>query len=150
MTPGANDMANIRKVTDRFAVAPQLSVEDVTEAARLGYRHLVNNRPDGEALDQPLSGDMEAAASAAGMTYRHAPFQGPPSPDAVEILAQILTETEGPVLAFCRSGTRSITTWSIVEAAVGSRDPDAIIALAAGAGYDLAPMKELLQDVASR
>lgn len=143
-------MADIRRVTDRFAVAPQLAVEDVAEAARLGYRHLVNNRPDGEALDQPLGSDMEAAALAAGMTYRHAPFQGPPSPDAVEILAQILTETTEPVLAFCRSGTRSVTTWAVVDAAVGSRNPDEILAAAAAAGYDLAPMKELLQDVATR
>lgn len=143
-------MADIRRVTERFAVAPQLTIEDVAEAARLGYRHLVNNRPDGEALDQPLSTDMEAAAKAAGLTYRHAPFQGPPSPDAVEILAQILEETSEPVLAFCRSGTRSISTWAIVQAAIGSRNPDEILAAAAAAGYELGPMKDLLQDVASR
>lgn len=143
-------MADIRRVTDRFAVAPQLTVEDMAEAASLGFRHIVNNRPDGEELRQPLNSDVEAAALAAGLTFRHAPFQGPPSPDAVEILAQVLTETTEPVLAFCRSGTRSITTWSIVEAAVGSRNPDEIVSLAAAAGYDLEPMKELLQDVASR
>jgi uncharacterized protein (TIGR01244 family) len=143
-------MADIRQVSERFAVAPQLSVEDVAEAARLGYRHLVNNRPDGESPGQPLSVEIEAAAAAAGMTYRHAPFQGPPSPDAVEILAQIIEENPEPVLAFCRSGTRSITTWAVVEAAIGSRDPDQILAAAAAAGYDLGPMKDLLQDVATR
>ena len=41
------------------------------------------------------------------------------------------------MLAFCRSGTRSIVTWSIGQAMAGDRSRDDLIALGAAAGYDL-------------
>jgi uncharacterized protein (TIGR01244 family) len=46
-------------------------------------------------------------------------------------------EVEGPVLAFCRSGTRSIVTWSLAEATSGHRSRDELIGLGRQAGYDL-------------
>jgi uncharacterized protein (TIGR01244 family) len=60
-------MADFRRVTEDLSVAPQISVEDVAEAARLGFRLIVNNRPDGEQPGQPTSAEIEAAAKAAGL-----------------------------------------------------------------------------------
>ncbi len=130
-------MTDFRKVTDDFSVAPQIELADVARAKAEGFVLLINNRPDGETPDQPTSAEFEAAAKAAGLAYVHIPVRGGPTPDQIEIERQLLSETQGPVLAWCRSGTRSIVTWSVGEALAGARSPQDLIALGAGAGYDL-------------
>ena len=72
-------MADVRKVTDDFSVAPQISPQDVPELAGLGFVKLINNRPDGEVPDQPSSAEMEAAASACRMASRCSGRSGPGS-----------------------------------------------------------------------
>ena len=131
-------MTDIRQVTPDFAVAPQLSPADMAQAAERGFVRVINNRPDGEAGDQPSSAEMEAAARAAGMDFVHIPVVGAPTPDQVRLQAEAIAEADGPVLAFCRSGTRSIVTWSLGQAATGARPRDELIQLGANAGYDLA------------
>jgi uncharacterized protein (TIGR01244 family) len=130
-------MSDFRKVTDDFSVAPQIALSDVAKAKAEGFVLLINNRPDGEAPDQPSSEQIEAAAKAAGLAYVHIPVRGGPTPEQVEIERQVLAETTGPVLAYCRSGTRSIVTWSIGEALAKTRSRQELIELGAGAGYDL-------------
>ena len=130
-------MTDFRKVTDDFSVAPQIALDDVARAKAEGFVLVINNRPDGESPDQPTSDEMAAAARAAGIGYAHIPVRGGPTQEQVEAEHQLLAETEGPVLAYCRSGTRSITVWTIGEALAGIRSRPELIQLAAGAGYDL-------------
>ncbi len=131
--------ADIRKVTDSFSVAPQIEPADVARARAQGFVKLINNRPDGEVPGQPSSAQMEAAARAAGLDYVHIPFVGRPTLEQAEAVAREAEAAGGPVLAFCRSGTRSITAWSLGQAQAGRRAPGELVELAAGAGYDLAP-----------
>ncbi len=138
-------MAEIRQVTDQFAVAPQLEIEDFVELADLGFRHIINNRPDGEAPGQATSAEAQAAAKAAGLTYVFAPFVGPPTQEAVEAAGK----AGGKTLAYCRSGTRSVTAWAIAQARAGG-PVDAIIEAAGNAGYDLSPMATALRQLGAR
>lgn len=131
-------MSDFRTVTEDFTTAPQISVADVGEAARRGFRTIINNRPDGEAPDQPTSGEIEAAAAAAGLAYYHLPVRGGPTPEQVETTQRILEAADKPVLAFCRSGTRSIVTWALAEAAADAHQPQELVELGRQAGYDLA------------
>jgi uncharacterized protein (TIGR01244 family) len=130
-------MSDFRRVTDEFTTAPQISVADVAEAARQGFKTVINNRPDGEDPAQPSAAQIEAAAKAAGLAYFHIPVRGGPTPDQVEQTKAILAEAETPVLAFCRSGTRSIVTWSLSQAEIGERTPAELVGLGRAAGYDL-------------
>jgi len=130
-------MSEFRKVTDSFSVAPQIAIEDVAEAARQGFTLLINNRPDGEAPEQPSGAAVAAAARAAGLDYVHIPVRGAATPEQVAAMAEAITGARGAVLAFCRSGTRSINTWSLGQAASGARSRDELIRLGAAAGYDL-------------
>ena len=130
-------MSDFRRVTDDFSTAPQISVADVAEAARQGFTTLINNRPDGEAPDQPAGAEIEAAARAAGLAYVHVPVSGGPTPAQVAAVRQAVEAAPGPVLAFCRSGTRSIITWSIGQALAGTRDRAELVRLGRQAGYDL-------------
>jgi uncharacterized protein (TIGR01244 family) len=129
-------MADIRSVTADFAVAPQLEPADMAEAAHRGFKLIVNNRPDGEAPDQPTAEAMQRAAEAAGLTYVHIPVRGGPTPDQIKAVQGVVDGAQGPVLAFCRSGTRSIITWSLGQAQSGAKRDD-LIDLAREAGYDL-------------
>ena len=133
-------MTEFRRVTDTFAVSPQISPEDIASAAGQGFVLVINNRPDGEAPDQPDSAAMASAAKAAGLGYLYNPVRGAPTPDQVAAQAEAVAAAKGPVLAFCRSGTRSIITWSLGQAQSGARPKDELVRLGASAGYDLAPV----------
>ena len=130
-------MTDFRRVTDELSVAPQISVADVAEAARQGFTTIINNRPDGEEPGQPTSAQIEAAAKAAGLAYAHVPVRGGPGPDQVAAVREVVDHAEGPVLAFCRSGTRSIVTWSIGQAQSGALSRGDLVGLGRQAGYDL-------------
>jgi uncharacterized protein (TIGR01244 family) len=130
-------MTDFRKVTEQLSVAPQIELSDVARAKAEGFALLINNRPDGESPDQPSSAQMQAAAEAAGLAYAYIPVRGGPTAEQVEMERRILAEAKGPVLAYCRSGTRSIVTWSIGEALAGVRSRQELIELGARAGYDL-------------
>ena len=109
----------------------------MSAAASQGFRLVINNRPDGEAPGQPTSIEMEQAVRAAGMDYLHIPVRGGPTPDQVDQQAAAVAAADGPVLAFCRSGTRSIVTWSIGQALAGAQSRQDLITLGGAAGYDL-------------
>lgn len=138
-------MADIRQVTEQFAVAPQLELDDFADAAALGFTHIINNRPDGEGPDQPTSAEAEAAAKAAGLTYAYAPFVGQPTAEAVKAAIA----AKGKTLAYCRSGTRSVTAWAFAQANDGA-NADAIVQAAANAGYNLGQLSGLLKQLGAR
>lgn len=92
-----------------ICVAPQLDPAAMAEAAAAGFRSVVNNRPDFEhGPGQPTNAEIEAAARAAGLEYRFLPVaSGYQSPEEVAAMAQLLEDLPRPLLAFCRSGSRS-------------------------------------------
>jgi uncharacterized protein (TIGR01244 family) len=99
----------LRQIADTVCVAPQLTPDAMAELARLGFKSVVNNRPDFEhGPDQPTSAAIEAAAHAAGLEYRHLPVDGGwQSPEQIAAFADLLKALPQPMLAFCRSGARS-------------------------------------------
>ncbi|UXH76343.1 TIGR01244 family sulfur transferase [Roseateles amylovorans] len=99
----------VQQLTPDFCVAPQLAPEVMTALAGAGFKSVINNRPDFEGgPDQPTSAQMQQAAEAAGLAYRHLPVQGGyQSPEEIAAMQTLLAELPKPVLAFCRSGARS-------------------------------------------
>jgi len=130
-------MPDFRQVTADFFVSPQISAADIEAAAAMGVTLVINNRPDDEVPGQPTSAQIEAAARAAGMDYLHVPVRGGPTAEQVETNREAIENADGPVLAFCRSGTRSINTWSLGQALSGARSRKELLSLGAAAGYDL-------------
>lgn len=139
-------MADVRPVTETFAVAPQLELEDFGDLKAMGFERIINNRPDGETENQPTSAEAEAAAKAVGLAYVHAPFVGRPTQEAIEAAANAV----GKTLAYCRSGTRSVTAWALSQAKNGRMDADEIVQSAARAGYNLSALKDALRHAGGR
>lgn len=134
-----------RRIDDSISVASQITPGDCAAAARLGFVMIVNNRPDGEEPGQPDGAAIEAAAHAAGLAYRaipitHAGF----TEEQVEDMYAALHQADGPVLAFCRSGTRSTYAWALAQAA-DNVPADLIIAKARAAGYDIEALRPHLE-----
>lgn len=140
---------NIRALNDRVAVAPQIAPEDLAAIKSAGYVAVVNNRPDGEEPGQPMGAEIAAAAEAAGLAYHAIPVAGGLSDAQLAAMTAALTQADGPVLAFCRSGTRSCNLWALA-AAKGGRDPALIAAQGAQAGYDLSGLRPTLDALAGR
>lgn len=133
-----------RSITTDIMVAPQISVDAVAEAKAAGVALIINNRPEGESDDQIPGADIEAAARAAGMDYIAIPIthSGFSQPQVMAMVAA-LQGAKGKVLAYCRSGTRSTLLWALAESAQGG-DPDALTNMAAKAGYDVSPVRPLM------
>ncbi|MEL6258193.1 MAG: TIGR01244 family sulfur transferase [Pseudomonadota bacterium] len=133
-------MPDFRKVTDAFFVSPQISEADIDAAAEAGVKTIISNRPDGEAGPfQPKEDQLRARAEGLGLAFVSIPFQGFPSEDVVARMGDTLAQADAPILAFCRSGTRSITAWALAQH--GAHDEKSVIALAAEAGYDLSGLR---------
>jgi uncharacterized protein (TIGR01244 family) len=113
------DLLPFRPVAPDVCVAPQLTPEAMAEAAKAGFRSVVNNRPDFEhEPDQPTNAAIEAAALVAGLTYRFLPVDGGyQSPAEIAAFAQMLAELPRPILAFCRSGARSTRLYMAAQSA---------------------------------
>jgi len=126
----------LKRINDDISVAGQIRPEDIPAIKAAGFVAIVNNRPDGEAPDQPAAEDMRKAAEAAGLAYHFIPLgRDGVSPDMVARTREALESAPGPVLCYCRTGTRSTTLWALSEA--GHKQPDEIISAAADAGYDV-------------
>ena len=138
----------IRHINESISVAPQIAVDQVAEIAAAGFKTIVNNRPDDEDAGQPSGDAIRAAAEAAGLNYvaipvTHAGFSHP----QIDAMTQALTEAKGPVLAYCRSGTRSCNLWALAAAKAG-RNPNLLLAQAEDAGYDLRGIRPMLDALA--
>jgi len=143
-------MSDFRKLSDTVYASPQITAADIAEAAALGVALVINNRPEGEADDQTPGSEIEAAAHAAGMDYRAIPVTMQTlSEGDVASMAEALGEAPGPVLAYCRTGTRSTLLWSLAQAKRGA-DPEAITEAAAAAGYDISPIRAAMDALAAQ
>ncbi len=134
-----------RTLTDRILVSPQISVEQVAEAKAQGVTMIVNNRPDDEEPGQINGAEIEAAALKAGIDYVAVPVaHGGFAPWQLDGMAQALDQAgQGKILAYCRSGTRSTLLWALTRARAGDH-PDVLAAQAAAAGYDISPVRQIM------
>ena len=133
---------DIRPLSERYAVSPQIEPEDVPAIAEAGYGTVICNRPDAEVPVELRAGALRAAVEAAGLRFVELPAThatiGPELAAAQRGAAQ-----EDRTLAYCASGTRSSVLWALGEA--GRRPADDILAAAARAGYDLAALRPRLE-----
>lgn len=143
-------MADFRTLSETMLASPQITAEDIAEAKIANVTMVINNRPDGEDPGAPQGAEIEAAAAQAGMLYRAIPIgHSGFSEVQVDEMVKALEEGGGRILAYCRSGTRSTLLWSLAQAKLGA-DPDEIARAAMAAGYDISPVRPMLDMLAAR
>ncbi|MBV7265780.1 TIGR01244 family sulfur transferase [Erythrobacter ani] len=143
-------MSEFRQLTDSVLASPQIEVSDVDAAKDAGVTLIVNNRPDGEDPSAPQSDEIENAARKAGLEYiaipiGHSGFSEP----QIDQMIDALSTSDGKVLAYCRSGTRSTLLWALAQAKSGG-DPEDISQSAMAAGYDVSPIRPMIDMLAAR
>ncbi len=105
---------DIKQLSIDLCVAPQIGIADMAGVKEQGFRSIICNRPDGEGADQPNFKEIEAAANKHGITAAYLPIvAGKVGEDDAATFASLMTELPGPALAYCRTGTRSATLWSL-------------------------------------
>ena len=125
-----------KKISDDLSVSPQISADDIKEIARLGFRSIICNRPDGEGSDQPTFDEITKAASDAGLETRYLPIvSGKVTDQNADEFGSLLGVLPGPVFAYCRTGTRSATLWSLSQASRLATSE--ILRATKAAGYDM-------------
>ncbi|KZL26475.1 bifunctional protein tyrosine phosphatase family protein/NAD(P)/FAD-dependent oxidoreductase [Pseudovibrio sp. Ad37] len=128
---------DIKSISSSLSVCPQITAQDVQKIADLGFRSIVCNRPDGEGADQPVFDEIEAAAKKLGLETRYLPvISGKVSDEDAEAFGKAMNEIPRPVLAYCRTGTRCATLWSLSQAETLTVAD--ILAATKSAGYDMA------------
>lgn len=139
-----------RKIDDSILVSPQIAPADLTDAAAAGVTLVINNRPDDEEAGQPSGDAIAAAAQAAGLAYTAIPVTHSGFSHAqVDAMVSALGQAGGPVLAYCRSGTRSTYLWALARAKNGD-SPHLLVEKAAAAGYDLTPIRPMLDALSAQ
>jgi sulfide:quinone oxidoreductase len=106
----------VLELAPQVYVSGQLFEHDIRLAAKQGVRSIMNNRPDGESVGQPLSADLAKVAEELGITFSYIPVdpRAITSKD-VEAFAKARDELQRPLLIFCRSGGRSAKLWELAE-----------------------------------
>lgn len=109
---------NLTQLSPKISVAPQLLPNEVADVAAAGFKGIINNRPDGEAPDQPSSQELKAEAKRQGLAYWHIPVvPGQATEEDARAFAAALDAAQGPVVAFCRTGNRSSGLWKMTQQA---------------------------------
>lgn len=136
----------IRRLTDHFSASPQITAADVAAAKAAGFGFIVNNRPEGESPDQTAGEDIEAACLEAGLGYCAIPIDHSGfSAEQVAALSALMVSPR-PILAYCRSGTRSTMLWALASASRGDA-PDSLIDQALAAGYDVRALRPAMEQL---
>lgn len=134
----------LKKLYRDLSVADQIEAEDLIEIAAAGFKTVICNRPDEEGEPHLTSTEAAKKADALGMAFKYLPVNGANITDAdVAAHAQLLDEAEGPVLTYCRTGTRCTKLWAIANAP--EMGADTVIRAADQAGYDLRAMADRLK-----
>ncbi len=127
---------DIRRITENYAVSPQIEPAHMAAIAAAGFTTVINNRPDAEITPEIADGAMQEAASAAGLNYVFNPvINGGLSLEMVENQSNAIAGSGGPVLAYCRTGTRSSIVWALGQA--GHQPTGDIITALQNAGYQV-------------
>ena len=133
----------LKPLTDRLSVTPQITAEDMPELVRLGFRSIIGNRPEGETPDQPAWEELAAEARKHGLEARQIPVVPGQIGDAdVAAFGKALQDLSKPIAAFCRTGTRSAMLWALANP--DSLPPEERLRIAAEQGYDLSALRARL------
>jgi uncharacterized protein (TIGR01244 family) len=137
----------IKAITDQYFVTPQISVGDVPAIVEAGFKTVICNRPDAEVPPSHQTQALEAAVCAAGLTFHALPLTHQTMTPDVIAQQMAFSRSEGPVLAYCASGTRCTVAWAIGCTAEG-QDIDQTLSAAQAGGYSLDSLRPTLEDIA--
>ncbi len=134
---------DIRPITPRYAVSPQISVDDLDAAKAAGFTTIICNRPDPEVPPSHQATAIGAAAKAAGLAFEVLELTHQTmTPDNIARQRAIVEGAQGPVLAYCASGTRCTVVWALGH--VADLGVDGVLQKARDAGYDLEGLRQTL------
>lgn len=142
-------MLDIRRLTETYAVSPQIIPEELAAIRAAGFTTVIDNRPDREIAPEFSAEVMRGFAEAEGLEFVVNPvIGGAMTMENVEVQAAAMAAAPGPVLAYCASGNRSSQVWALTQA--GQRPVDELIGIPARFGYNLEPLRGVIESLAAQ
>ncbi|WP_299666185.1 TIGR01244 family sulfur transferase [uncultured Ruegeria sp.] len=139
----------IRPITPRYAVSPQITVEDVPAIAEAGFVKVICNRPNTEVPPDQQSDAIGQAVRDAGMEYEVLELTHQTmTPENVALQKDLAESCSGPVLAYCASGTRCSVVWALGQC--DQLSTDEILDATGKAGYELDGLRPALEQIRGR
>lgn len=139
---------DLRALTPMYSVSAQIELADLAAIKAAGYAVIIDNRPDTEIPEALHTEQMRARAEALGLEFIANPvIGGAITMQNVTRQAEVLTQAQAPVLAYCASGNRSSVVWALANA--GKVATDDLIAIPARFGYNLEPFRAQLDALAA-
>ncbi len=136
----------IRPITPRYAVSPQITVEDVPAIAKAGFVKVICNRPNTEVPPDQQSDAIGQAVREAGMEYEVLELTHQTmTPENVALQRDLAESCSGPVLAYCASGTRCSVVWALGQC--NRLSTDEILDATGKAGYALDGLRPALEQL---
>ncbi len=140
---------DIRRLTDAYAVSPQIAPEDLPAIRAAGFTTVIDNRPDGEIPPDLHTDAMRRAAEAAGLAFVANPvISGGLTMENVAAQRAVMDAATGPVFAYCASGNRSSVVWALAHA--GEMSADDLIGIPARFGYQLEQLRPQIEALARK
>ncbi len=139
----------MKHLYDNIFVAGQLKETDFEKIKSAGVTTVINNRPDNEEAGQLSADDAAEIAHQLGIDYHYLPMaNGQAMPEnLVSDFKSIVEQSNGKVLAHCRSGMRSSFIWALGQIADGTVSVDQAINAAVAAGIPLNNARAVLESV---
>ncbi len=126
----------LQQLNKQVYISDQISTMDINTLKNVGVQTIINNRPDNEEANQPLSKDISVHAANVNIEYYFLPIaSGDYSTDSIEQLTELLNTTIKPVVIFCRTGNRSINLWALSQSSIFGKKH--VLAMAKKIGFDI-------------
>jgi len=139
-------MQDYKAITPQFSVAGALVPGDIAKFAKMGFKTIVGNLPDDEVKNAFTSAMAKTEALAFGLRYIHMPANGATVTDlnVINQFANVLADADQPVIAHCRTGTRSAILYGLVAAR--TTQPATVLKQLDDIGFDLDFLEEEFDD----
>jgi sulfide:quinone oxidoreductase len=126
----------LQKLNDYIYIAGQINTDDINALKDLGIKSIINNRPDNEENNQPLSKNISQSAASNGIAYHYLPITSGKYPvDKINKFTDLLNSTKQPMLVFCRTGHRAVHLWALSQ--LEKYGQQYVLAKAKAMGFDI-------------
>ena len=136
-------------IDKNYYVSPQIEQYQITEIAEKGFVKIICNRPDFEVPPSHESSVMADLAAKEKIEFHILELTHQTmTPENILKQREMFINANGPVLAYCASGTRCSVIWALGEAITGT-NINYILEKTLSAGYNLSGLEASMRSLAN-
>jgi uncharacterized protein (TIGR01244 family) len=137
---------NLKNIDKDQYISGQITLDILEELGNIGFSLIINNRPDGEELNQVSSKELKIKSESFGINYFDIPFASDTlSKQKIKNFSDLIRNNNKKSLFFCRSGARSSVIWGLASVIHLGKDLDRCMKNIDKAGYDSSILPNMVE-----